>query len=161
MRPDVVLRPLDEDLLADLLNVAVADADPLEVMPPVTGPPGWTRERRDAFLSFHRSRTLAAEPVESTYAVIVGDAVAGAARLCPLDDAGRTAEAGLWIGRSHRGGGVGGTVLRRLLALARTDGYASVLVSTTPGNTAILRMVAALGVDLVREGDTVTAWINP
>lgn len=42
MRTDVTLRRLDEDLLQELLDVAVVEADLYEVMPPVAGPPGWT-----------------------------------------------------------------------------------------------------------------------
>jgi RimJ/RimL family protein N-acetyltransferase len=160
MRSDVTLRPLDDDLLQELLNAAAADADPIEVMPPVAGPPGWTPERRIAFLRFHRSRALAAEPVETTYAIVVGKAVVGAARLCPMEDAKRAAEVGVWIGRSHRGGGVGGAVVKELLAFARTDGFESIFVSTTPDNTAVQQLLTALGVDLIRTGDTVTAWVD-
>lgn len=121
MRTDVTLRPLDPDLLDALLRTAVADADPREVMPPVPGSTGWTAGAREAFLRFHRSRSLSAEPVEATFAVLVGPEVAGAARLCPAAapagpaaasgrtvEAGRTAEAGVWIGRGHRGPGWAG-----------------------------------------------------
>ncbi|WP_212732706.1 hypothetical protein [Streptomyces oceani] len=67
MRSDVTPRRLDEGLLQDLLDVAVAEAEPDEVMPTVAGPAGWTGERRTAFSRFHQSRSLSAEPVESTY----------------------------------------------------------------------------------------------
>ncbi|NKY59490.1 GNAT family N-acetyltransferase [Nocardia flavorosea] len=145
MHSEVTLRRLDEDLLQGLLDVAVTDADPREVMPPVAGPAGWTGEHRTAFLRFHRSRSLSAEPVESTYAIVVGDTVVGAARLCPMEGPSRAAEAGVWIGRSHRGSGVGGAVLRHLLALARADGFDSLFASTTPDNTAAQRVLAAMG----------------
>ncbi|MFJ9536115.1 GNAT family N-acetyltransferase [Streptomyces sp. NPDC101225] len=160
MRSDVTLRPLDEVLLQDLLDAAVADADPCEVMPPVAGPDGWTAERQAAFLRFHRSRSLSAESVETTFAVVVGEAVVGAARLCPREDVKHAVEAGVWIGRSHRGSGVGGAVLRHLLVLAGTDGFESLFVSTRPDNTAVHRLLAALGADPVREGDAVTAWVD-
>lgn len=160
MRSDVTLRRLDEGLLRDLLDVAVVDADPEEVMPPVAGPPGWTGARRTAFLRFHRSRSLSAEPVENTYAIVVGDAVVGAARLGPLEDPAYAVEVGVWIGRSHRGSGVGSAVLAHLLTLARADGFDSLFVSTTPDNTAVHRLLRAMRVDLVREGDSVTAWID-
>ncbi|MDJ0384063.1 GNAT family N-acetyltransferase [Streptomyces sp. G-G2] len=160
MRSDVTLRPLDEDLLRELLEAAVADADPREVMPPVAGPAGWTAERRIAFLAFHRSRSLAVVPVETTYAIVVGKTVVGAARLCPMEEAKHAVEAGVWIGRSHRGNGVGGAVLGHLLALGRADGFDSLFVSTKPDNTAVHRLLAARGVDLVREGDTVQAWVD-
>jgi RimJ/RimL family protein N-acetyltransferase len=160
MRSDVTLRPLDENLLQGLLDVAAADADPLDVMPPVDGPAGWTTECRTAFLQFHRSRSLSAEPVESTYAIVVGETVVGAARLFPLKDVEHAVEAGVWIGRSHRGSGVGGVVLRDLLDLARADGVERLFASTTADNTATQRLLAALGVDLFREGDVVTAWVD-
>ncbi|MFJ4880842.1 GNAT family N-acetyltransferase [Streptomyces sp. NPDC088745] len=160
MRSDVTLRQLDEDLLRDLLDVAVAEADPHEVMPPVAGPAGWTAERRTAFLRFHQSRSLSADPVEATYVIVVGDAVVGAARLCPLEGAKRAVEAGVWIGRSYRGSGVGGAVLSHLLTLACADGFDSLFLSTTPDNTASQRLLSALGVDVVHEGDAVTAWVD-
>ncbi|MFG2087088.1 MULTISPECIES: GNAT family N-acetyltransferase [unclassified Spirillospora] len=129
-------------------------------MPPVAGPPGWTAERRDAFLRFHRSRALAAEPVEATYAIVTGEAVVGAARLCPMEDAKRAAEAGAWIGRSHRGAGFGGAVLKQLLAIAQADGFESVFVSTTPDNIAAQKLLTASNVELVRKGDQVTGWVT-
>ncbi|WP_434599647.1 GNAT family N-acetyltransferase [Streptomyces sp. A5-4] len=157
---DVTLRPLDELLLGRLLDTATADADPEDVMPEVAGPPGWTPERQAAFSRFHRSRTLTADPEERTYVIVVGDQVVGAARLCPLRDRPGTAEAGVWIGRSHRGGGVGGAVLEQLLDLARTAGFASVFVSTTAGNTAVHRILTAQGVSLTQDGDEVTARMS-
>ncbi|MFI5782623.1 GNAT family N-acetyltransferase [Nocardia sp. NPDC051570] len=160
MRSDVTLRQLDEGLLQDLLDVAVVDADPHEVMPPVAGPAGWTDERRAAFSRFHQSRSLSAEPVESTYAIVVGDAVVGAARLCPLEGAEHAVEAGVWIGRSYRGSGVGGAVLSHLLTLARGLGFDSLFLGTKPDNTASQRLLSAMGVDLVHEGDAVTAWVD-
>ncbi|MDJ0463997.1 GNAT family N-acetyltransferase [Streptomyces sp. H27-C3] len=160
MRLDVTLQPLDEPLLGRLLDTATADADAEDVMPEVAGPAGWTPARRAAFSRFHRSRTLTAEPEERTYVIVVDEKVVGAARLCPLRDRPGTAEAGVWIGRSHRGGGVGGAVLEQLLDLAGTAGFASVFISTTAGNTAVHRILAARGVPLAHDGDGVTAWVN-
>ncbi|WP_234348060.1 GNAT family N-acetyltransferase [Streptomyces specialis] len=157
------LRPLDEAGLPALLAAAVADADPLEVMPPVDGPPGWSAARRDAFVAFHRSRALAAEPVETVYAVVVGGRVAGAARLCPLPADARTppgtVEAGLWLGRSVRGTGVGGAVLRDLTALARASGAACLYASTTTDNAAMRRILDALGAETAVEEGEVRAWV--
>jgi RimJ/RimL family protein N-acetyltransferase len=168
MTTDVLLRPLGEPLLGELLRTAVADAEPGEVMPPVPGPPGWTSARREAFLAFHRSRALADPPVERTWAVTVRDAVIGAARLCPLPEApgapppGGTVEAGLWLARSRRGGGAGGTVLRLLLAEAVTAGHGTLLVRTDAGNTPVRRIIDGLkapggGARITRDGATVLA----
>ncbi|WP_110945604.1 GNAT family N-acetyltransferase [Streptomyces avicenniae] len=159
MRTDVRLRPLDEGLLRLLLDAAVADAAPGEVMPEVAGPPGWTAERRSAFLGFHRSRALADEPVERTYAVVAGETVVGAARLCPVEGRADGAEAGVWIGRSRRGAGVGAAVLAGLLSEARAAGFTAVFVSTTPDNAAVLRLLASRGIAPTREGAAVTAWL--
>ncbi|GAT69833.1 GCN5 family acetyltransferase [Planomonospora sphaerica] len=160
MRPDVTLQPLDETSLRELLDAAVADADPLEVMPPVDGPAGWTAGRRQAFLDFHRARSLSGEPVETTYVIRVGEEAVGAARLCPIEDAGHAVEAGIWIGRSHRGSGVGGAVLRRLFELARAGGARRLFASTTAGNTPMRRLLAAAGAELARDGQEITAWAD-
>jgi hypothetical protein len=74
--------PLDETALARLLDAVVAGADPLEVMPPVAGPPGWTSARRSAFLDFHRGRSLdPVTAVERTWVVDVAGTAVGAGRL--------------------------------------------------------------------------------
>ncbi|MGR8009835.1 GNAT family N-acetyltransferase [Streptomyces hypolithicus] len=99
-------------------------------------------------------------PVEATFAVVVGGAVAGAARLCPVDGPKRAVEGGVWIGRSHRGSGVGGAVLGLLVDRARTHGFEALLVSTTPDNAAVHRMLARLCVHPVRDGGSVTAWVD-
>ncbi|WP_206068105.1 GNAT family N-acetyltransferase [Nonomuraea composti] len=157
MRSEVRLARLTEGLLPELLACAVADADPLEVMPPVAGPDGWTNERRQSFLRFHRSRALAPEPVEDTYVILLAGRAAGAARLCPLDDA---VEAGIWIGRSHRGQGVGTAVLTQLADLARARGARRLYASTTAGNAPMRRILADLGATLSRDGDEVAAWLD-
>ncbi|MEU4878072.1 GNAT family N-acetyltransferase [Streptomyces sp. NPDC021608] len=160
MRSDVTLQPLDRARLRDLLHAAVEDADPLEVMPPVPGPGAWTPQRRSAFLRFHESRSLSAHPVEATFVIVVSGRVVGAARLCPLEDREGTVEAGVWIGRSHRGVGVGATVLELLLDQARARGCEGVYVSTTPANSAVRALMTGLGVDLVPDGDELVGCVR-
>ncbi|MFE2872391.1 GNAT family N-acetyltransferase [Embleya sp. NPDC059259] len=158
----VQLRRLDEDLLTALLDAAVADADPTEVMPPVPGPPGWTADRRAAFLAFHHE--WAATP--TTYAILVAGHVVGAARLQPAPEAPDDAlETGLWIGRSHRGRGVGHAVLALLRTEAKSQGATRIVATTTEANTAARRLLATAGADLrprttpTPNGDTVEATL--
>ncbi|WP_224389333.1 GNAT family N-acetyltransferase [Pseudonocardia sp. ICBG1293] len=148
------LRRLDEPLLAALCDAAADGADPLEVMPPVPGPPGWTPRRRAAFLAFHRERSVAAaEPMERTWAVVVDGAVAGAARLEPV---GGGEEAGIWLARSWRGRGVGGAVLRMLVD--RADG--PVVAETTADNTAAVAALHGLGAGVTVDGGAVHARMD-
>ncbi|WP_131769969.1 GNAT family N-acetyltransferase [Candidatus Protofrankia californiensis] len=155
----VTLRPLGEELLQALLAAAVADADPREVMPPVEGPSGWTALRRQAFLRFHRLRSLSDEPVETTYAIVVRETVVGAARLAPHKETD-TVEAGVWIGRSLRGCGVGAAVLRHLLEAARADGAQRLVASTHIDNIPAQRLLTAAGGDLSQhDATTVIAWV--
>ncbi|WP_431784466.1 GNAT family N-acetyltransferase [Streptomyces chumphonensis] len=173
MRGDVQLRPLDAALLSALLEAAVADADPEEVMPPVPGPPGWNDARREAFLRFHRERArgLAADPVETTYAVLLagsrgegsdgrGARVVGAARLCPVPSGAGEAEAGLWLGRSVRRTGVGGAAFRLLVEEARAAGRSGVVAATTPGHHDARRLLAALGARMTVTADAVEAHLS-
>ncbi|WP_344629408.1 GNAT family N-acetyltransferase [Streptomyces glaucosporus] len=169
--PDLVaLRPLDGELLPALLAAAVAGADPHEVMPQAgdDGPAGWTDARREAFLRFHRSRSLGPGAAEDVYAVVVAETdgtgqavetVVGAARLAPGPEPD-TVEAGLWLGRSHRGRGVGTSVFARLVDAAREGGADRLFARTSSANAATRRMLTAAGADLERHGDgTVTAWL--
>jgi RimJ/RimL family protein N-acetyltransferase len=81
--------------------------------------------------------------VETTYAIVVGDTVVGTARLCPLEGAKHAVEAGVWIGRSHRGSGVGGAVFSHLLTLARADGFDIIVLEYEAHNVASQRLLSA------------------
>ena len=156
----VRLRRLDEDLIAALLDEAVEQAEPGEVMPPVPGPPGWTADRKAAFLAFHHE--WAATP--TTYAILLDDRVVGAARLRPGPDG--EFETGLWLGRAHRGLGVGRVVAELLVALARAGGAVRLTASTTEANTAVRRLLSDAGADTTRvdpprpDGDTIEATLD-
>ncbi|WP_370971822.1 N-acetyltransferase family protein [Amycolatopsis sp. cg9] len=151
----IALTPLDEPALARLLEAAVAGAGPLEVMPPVEGPPGWTAARRSAFLAFHRGRSLnPATAVERTWVVDADGVAVGAAR---LERRGDAVEAGIWLSRDARGRGVGRRVAQLLLAEARRSGAAQFVASTTAGNGGARAVLAGLGASLTIEGDEVAA----
>jgi len=149
----IALTPLDEAALARLLEAAVAGADPLEVMPPVDGPPGWTPARRDAFLAFHRARTA----VERTWVIDADGAAVGAARLEPHGDA---VEAGIWLARDARGRGIGKRVTALLLEEARASGAARFIASTTAANHSARALLAGTGAALTTEGDEVAAELR-
>ncbi|MEV6901893.1 GNAT family N-acetyltransferase [Amycolatopsis sp. NPDC051372] len=159
---EIVLTPLDEPALHRLLEAAVADADPLEVMPPVEGPPGWTPERREAFLAFHRRRCLDPDTaIETTWLVELDGRAAGAARLRPVHGPSAVAvEAGVWLGRSVRGRGIGKRVTEVLLEAARDGGAARFIASTTVDNTAARRLLTGTGADLDVHGADVDASLE-
>ncbi|WP_324198591.1 GNAT family N-acetyltransferase [Nocardia brasiliensis] len=155
--PQVVgLEPLTEGNLPLLLAAAVADADPLEVMPPVAGATGWDAVSEQAFLDFHRGRALRPDaPVEYTYVITVDGRAVGAARLEPGEHG---VEAGVWIGRSQRGRGVGKTVAEQLRAAAAAIGARRIHAVTTIDNTAARRLLATATPAI--DGDTVTATVD-
>lgn len=137
----VTLSPIDEDLLARLLAVAVTDADPAEVMPPVAGPPGWTAERRAAFGDFHRSMR------GTSYVILADGEVVGATRLTPAEAPG-AAETGIWLARSARGKGYGTEALHLLIEEARARGISALIAETNSANPAALGALRALGAKL-------------
>ncbi|HEY2061959.1 GNAT family N-acetyltransferase [Amycolatopsis sp. NBC_01480] len=159
---EIVLTPLDEPSLARLLEAAVADADPHEVMPPVEGPPGWTPERREAFLAFHRRRSLDPDTaIETTWLIEVDGRAAGAARLQPVHGGSAVeVEAGVWLGRSCRGRGIGKRVAEVLLEAARDGGAARFIASTTVDNAAARRLLSGTGADLDVHGGEVDARLE-
>jgi RimJ/RimL family protein N-acetyltransferase len=133
-----VLR-LDQSKLNDLLEVAVADAAPDEVMPPFPDPE-WTPARRQAFLDFFTPM------LGRIYGITVDDALAGFVRLTPTSDG--TAETGIWLGRSYRGQGVAPEALRELLAEASAEGYTKVVAETSMENLAAQGTLRRLGASL-------------
>ncbi|MEV8566716.1 GNAT family protein [Streptomyces sp. NPDC051322] len=149
------VQPLDAESLAELLAVAVHDATPDEVMPPVAGPPGWTTERQEAFRAWHRARRpgLGGPLRESTFVIRHDGEIVGSARLA-VRDRPDVLETGMWLGRSRRGRGIGTAALRILLQeAARTDAH-SVVAETTAHNTAALTALRRNGATLGTGQDT-------
>lgn len=151
----VEVRKVDEESLEELLAVAVEDAAPEEVMPPVTGPPGWTAARQDSFRNWHRARFpgFAGPLRESTYAIIHTGEIVGAARLA-LRDSHDVLETGMWLGRSHRGRGFGTATVRVLLDEAARAGARTVVADTTSHNTSALGALRRNGATLIGSQDT-------
>jgi RimJ/RimL family protein N-acetyltransferase len=133
-----VLR-LDSQTLHDLLEVAIADAAPDEVMPPFPDP-GWTPARRQAFLDFFM-------PLLGTiYGITVDDALAGFTRLSPKGEG--AAETGIWLGRSFRGQGAAVGALQELLKEATAIGFTKVIADTSMENLAAQATLRKIGANL-------------
>ncbi|MFD5318936.1 GNAT family N-acetyltransferase [Streptomyces sp. NPDC127098] len=152
----VALRVVDEETLGGLLAAAVADAAPEDVMPPVAGPPGWTADRREAFLAWHRARGagLDGPAREATYAVVHDGRIVGSVRLARAG-APSDLETGIWLGRSHRGRGIGTAALRLLRAEARRVGGRVLVADTTADNAPAVAALRRLGATLSRRPDGV------
>ncbi|GAA3929170.1 hypothetical protein GCM10023085_08180 [Actinomadura viridis] len=154
----VRLLRVDEDVLERLLHTAVTDAEPIDVMPPVDGPPGWNTRREEAFRAYHRARREGLDgPLrEVTYAIEAGGEVVGAARLEHREPPGTPGvlEAGVWLGRSARGLGIGTAVVRALLAETAASGAATMIAETTAGNAAAVAALRRLGASLTTDAPT-------
>ena len=158
----MVLRPVaNEQVLSGLLDLAVRDASPDGVMPPVDGPPGWTPENLEAFREFHRARFGGLDGPQRTmmYAILVGADVVGMIRLSRLDEP-ETMETGIWVGRSYRSRGFAAAALEALLVEAGAAGARTVIAETTPGNAAALGVLRRRGAALTVDGDKVRASID-
>lgn len=152
----VDLVPVGEDVLEGLLAVAVAEAQPGEVMPPATGESAaeprtaWTEPRKGAFREYHRRcRVNLDAPVpEVTWAVTAGGRIAGAARLALVEGDPEAREVGLWLGRPYRGQGISGEVAYWALAAARTMDARRLVARSTTGNVAARRSLERIGFEL-------------
>ncbi|GIF68002.1 hypothetical protein Ais01nite_60370 [Asanoa ishikariensis] len=155
----VVLTPLDDALIERLLAVAVADATPEEVMPPVDGPAGWTPARQEFFRAFHRERSPGlAGPLRTVmYAVHADDDLVGMIRLTLEHD---EAETGMWLARAARGRGLAAPALLALLEQAQRAGARTVSAETTPGNRAAQATLSRCGAVLDHQGDKVYARLE-
>ena len=155
------LRRIDDEVLELLLAVAVADADPGEVMPQVDGAVGWSPVTVAAFREFHRARYGGFGGPHRTvmYAVTAGDAVVGMIRMS-RSGGPATVETGVWLGRSARGRGIGTAALRALAAEAAEAGAETIVANTTAANEPALRMLRGCGALLApheESGDRVDA----
>jgi RimJ/RimL family protein N-acetyltransferase len=133
-----------------LLDVAVTQAEPAQVMPLVDGPGGgWTEARRTAFRSFVRRRYGGLDGPARTvlFAVVADGAVVGMIRMSRVD-APAIVQTGMWLGRSARGRGIGTAALLALLAEAAAAGADTVVADTTAGNLAAQRMLRRCGARL-------------
>jgi RimJ/RimL family protein N-acetyltransferase len=158
---EIRLTPVDENNLEPLLSVAVAEAEPDEVMPPVAAPAGWSQARRDAFRQFHRAHFggLDGPTRHLMYAIVQDGDVVGMIRLARRDEPD-TLETGMWLGKSTRGQGIGLIALRLLLTEAVRAGARRVVAQTRPDNTAALNLLRRCGARFEQHDGTVRAEIR-
>ncbi|MEJ3745581.1 GNAT family N-acetyltransferase [Actinomycetes bacterium KLBMP 9797] len=146
MTSSVRLAAIDSAESAEaLLAVAVAEADPADVMPPVAGPPGWTAARRAAFRAFHRLffQGLAGPHRTIMFGVVADGHLVGMIRM--RRSGADSVETGMWLGRSARGRGIGSAALRALVAEAAAAGARTVVAETTSDNHAALAALRRCG----------------
>ncbi|MDG4794255.1 GNAT family N-acetyltransferase [Micromonospora sp. WMMD1082] len=157
----VRLEPVAEQNLEPLLSVAVAEAEPADVMPPVAAPTGWSHARREAFREFHRANFggLDGHTRTAMYAIVAGGEVVGMIRMGRRDEPDAV-EVGMWLGRSARGQGIGPAALRELLHLAAAAGMRTVVADTTRENRGALSVLEKCGAKLREDGDRVYAEIS-
>lgn len=129
----VKLRPIDEDLLPRLLDVAVADADPDEVVP-APDQSGWTHERRSTFADVHKDG----------FAILADGEPVGAIRMTPAEAPG-AAEIGIWLTHAARGQGHGTQALHLLVEEARSRGVTALIAETTTANQPAVVALRSLG----------------
>lgn len=138
----IELRRVDDGAVERLLGLAVADADPADVMPP-----GWALDRPDEFREFYRGFA------DDAYEIVRDDRTVGMVRLTAKG------ETGMWIARCARGRGVGLAALRRVLEEAPRRGITEIVADTTAGNAAALTVLRKAGATLEIDGTRVHARI--
>ncbi|MEW9873048.1 GNAT family N-acetyltransferase [Arthrobacter sp. HS15c] len=158
--PDVRLADVDEPMLERLLALAMDDASPDEVTPPLGVGTGWNAERIDWFRAYHRAAAagLDGPAREKSWAVLCDGSPAGSVRLKRTGP--DSVETGIWLGRNVRGQGIGRTVIRLVAAKAASAGAAVLVAETTAGNEAAQGLLRSAGATLVRGPGAVTARLE-
>ena len=110
--PAVALLDVSEDVLEQLLELALRDADADEVTPPLGTTAGWNTDRISWFREFHRAATagLDGPAGQKTWAISCDGQMAGSVRLRRMDTAPAAADEG-WAGAGAvgaAGAGAGG-----------------------------------------------------
>jgi RimJ/RimL family protein N-acetyltransferase len=140
----LTLRPIDEALRERLLDVAVAQAEPGEVLPETPGASGWTQECRAAFREHHR---------RTARAILLDEELIGAVRFVPAQAPGAV-QAAIWLARTVRGKGYGTEAGRLAIDDARANGVTALIAETTTANTAAVGVLRDLGAKLWEDPET-------
>lgn len=163
----VDLVPVDEAVLEDLLALAVAEAQPGEVMPPASGESPteprttWTEFRKGAFREYHRRcRVNRHAPVpEVTWAVKARGRIVGAARLALVDGDPDAREVGLWLGQPYRGQGISGEVAYWAFAAAQTMDAKRLVARSTVSTPMVRRSLERVGFEVEDSGGVLVGTI--
>ncbi|MHA7221942.1 GNAT family N-acetyltransferase [Arthrobacter sp. RHLT1-20] len=144
----VALLDVSEDVLEQLLTVAIQGADADEVTPPLGSATGWNSERISWFREYHRAASagLDGPARQRSWAISCDGELAGSIRLKRLGPG--TLETGIWLARDFRGRGVGRAALRLVTAQAADSGATVLEADTTAGNHGALALLRSAGADL-------------
>jgi [ribosomal protein S5]-alanine N-acetyltransferase len=163
----VELLDITEDVLEELLEVALTDAAPDDVTPPLGETDGWNPERIGWFRDYHRAAAagLDGAAAQKTWVISCDGQIAGSIRLRRAREIavdGGALETGLWLGRSFRGRGIGREALRLVCILASREGAAALHAETAAGNFAAQALLRSAGGELAGDGvsSPVTARIS-
>jgi RimJ/RimL family protein N-acetyltransferase len=156
--PGVELLPIDEDVLARLVDAAMSDAAPDEVTPPLTPGDDWSPERLEWMRALHRRARAGLDGPDGqvTWAVSLGGSVVGAVRLRRTAEPA-VLETGIWLTRSVRGHGTGRIAIASVLERARELGAREVRADTSRDNAPALYVLQRLGFRTTATGARVTA----
>ena len=107
--PAVALLDISEDVLEQLLELALRDADADEVTPPLGTTAGWNTDRISWFREFHRAAAagLDGPAGQKTWAISCDGQMAGSVRLRRMDTAPAAADEG-WAGAGAEAVGAAG-----------------------------------------------------
>ena len=149
-QPMPELIPVDDGVLDQIVDAAIADASADEVTPPLSAANEWTPERIAWLRDYHRANRegLAGPTGEATWAVVVSGDVVGSVRL-KLTDQPHVFDTGIWLTRSSRGHGIGLAVMTAVLLEATARGASSVQAETAESNRSALSVLRRLGFRLL------------
>ncbi|KUM33139.1 GNAT family N-acetyltransferase [Arthrobacter sp. EPSL27] len=157
-QPPVRLVDVTEQVLEQLLVVAIQDADADEVTPPLGSASGWNSERISWFREYHHAAAGLEGPAhQKSWAISAGGKLAGSIRLRRTGPG--TVETGIWLGRSHRGKGIAHEALRLVIERAAASGADVLEADTTAGNTAALALLRSAGASFEEGEASLTAAV--
>lgn len=153
--PRVFLADVTENIVDELLTLALNDTDADEVTPPLGTSEGWNTERISWFREHHRAAEagLDGPAAQKTWALYSHGALAGAVRLRRTGPGSTALEARIWLARSFRGRGIGHEALRQLKAQAGLAGATVLEAETTAGNAGAMALLRSAGASFVTDAD--------